>query len=100
MDNPAMRCCTLSPLLIRSYRVARFRRACERAALRLEGGDFFSATMRIILRRYHGVSVGPYSYGECMRPGAFPGGVTVGRYVSIANGVRVYLRNHPYERLS
>ena len=69
-------------------------------ALRFEGGDAFSGTMREILRHYHGVEVGAYSYGECMNPGAFPAGVVVGRYVSVAADVRIFLRNHPFERLS
>ena len=41
-----------------------------------------------------------YSYGPCLTPGVFPPGVTVGRYVSIAHGVRVLLRNHPLDRVS
>lgn len=66
----------------------------------LEGGQFYSATMRDILARYHGVVVGAYSYGECMNPGEFPPGVTIGRYVSVARDVRVFRRNHPYDRAS
>lgn len=95
-----LRECLLSGLLLRAYRTPKLGRHCVSLALRMEGGSFFSATLRRILRVYHGVQVGAYSYGECMIPGVFPGGVTVGRYVSVANGVRVLLRNHPYERLS
>jgi acetyltransferase-like isoleucine patch superfamily enzyme len=68
--------------------------------MRLEGGEFYSATLRRILQDYHGVRVGAYSYGECMIPSAFPAGVTIGRYVSIASGVRILLRNHPLNWLS
>lgn len=89
-----------SRLLKRAYRVRPLRRLCVAAALRLEGGPFYSATLREILSAYHGVQVGAYSYGECLLPGVFPRGVRVGRYVSIAPGVRVFLRNHPTERLS
>src|SRR5205823_3495234 len=39
-------------------------------------------------------------YGECLVPGAWPAGVTVGRYVSVAPRVRIFLRNHPLDRLS
>jgi acetyltransferase-like isoleucine patch superfamily enzyme len=67
---------------------------------RLEGGEFYSATLRDILEKYHGVRVGAYSYGDCLVPGAFPAGVTVGRYVSVAENVKIFLRNHPLERLS
>jgi acetyltransferase-like isoleucine patch superfamily enzyme len=54
----------------------------------------------MILKKYHGIQVGAYSYGECLNPGSFPNGVTVGRYVSIGGGVRIFLRNHPMDRLS
>lgn len=73
---------------------------CTRVAQRLEGGPFFSGTTRIILERYYGVTVGAYSYGPCLHPGAFPSGVTVGRYVSMATGVLYAQRNHPPDRLS
>jgi virginiamycin A acetyltransferase len=65
-----------------------------------EGGLMFSATARQILERHHKVTIGAYSYGECFVPGAFPAGVVIGRYVSIAPGVRAFLRNHPLDRLS
>ncbi len=78
----------------------RMARICLQYALRLEGGGFYSATGREILRTYYDVRVGAYSYGECMRPGAWPAGTTVGRYVSVAKDVRVFRRNHPIERLS
>lgn len=71
-----------------------------RLGLRCEGGAFYSATAREVLRDHFNVRVGAYSYGECMQPGAWPGGVVVGRYVSVAKGVRVFLRNHPLDRLS
>lgn len=75
-------------------------RYAVRIAQHLEGGPFYSETARRILADRRGVIVGAYSYGPCLRPAAFPPGVTVGRFVSIASGVQVFLRNHPYERLS
>lgn len=71
-----------------------------RLALRLEGGEFRSASARELMRRLHGVDVGAYAYGECFVPGAFPPGTVVGRYASIAEGVRALGRNHPMGRLS
>lgn len=65
-----------------------------------EGGDFYSSTLREFLRESHGVDVGAYSYGACLAPGVFPSSVSVGRYVSVASGVQVLLRNHPLDRLS
>lgn len=89
-------------LLLKAYRVKSkaVRRACVVTALRLEGGAFHSSTVRQILARYHGVHVGAYSYGSCIQPGSFPHGVTVGRYVSTAIGVRILRRNHPLDHLS
>lgn len=87
-------------LLFAFYRIRRMRGFCMPAVLCLEGGVFYSKTARRILETYHGVKVGAYSYGDCMIPGAFPAGVTVGRYVSIAGGIRVFLRNHPVSNLS
>ncbi len=87
-------------MLVRSYRVRRLRGLILRLALRLEGGQFYSATLRRILARHHGVLAGAYSYGSGLVPGVCPPGVTIGRYVSFAAGVRVFTRNHPLERLS
>jgi acetyltransferase-like isoleucine patch superfamily enzyme len=71
-----------------------------RAALRLEGGMYYSATARDIVRECDGVTIGAYSYGGCWVPGALPPGTTVGRYVSVADDVRALGRNHPMDRLS
>jgi acetyltransferase-like isoleucine patch superfamily enzyme len=78
----------------------RAERALLRAILRLEGGPFRSATARDVLRERHGIEIGAYSYGACFRPGALPAGVTIGRYVSMAEQVGVFRRNHPSDRLS
>jgi virginiamycin A acetyltransferase len=95
-----LRRCRWSKLLVRAYGWNHCRRICVSLARRLEGGDFYSGTLRDILERYHEVRVGAYSYGRALDPGAFPAGVTVGRYVSIAGNVKVFSRNHPLERLS
>src|SRR3982751_1864754 len=76
------------------------RKLCFSLAWRLEGGAFYSRSIRELLRIHHGVEVGAYSYGECIILGSFPSGVRVGRYVSVAHGTRIFLRNHPLERLS
>jgi len=69
-------------------------------ALRLEEGAFYSFTARWILEDRYGVKIGPYSYGQCFVPDAFPPGVIVGNYVSIASGVKIFRRNHPLDWLS
>src|ERR1700686_2557574 len=88
------------PVIFAAYRWPRLQRVCVKVVLRLEGGVYYSATLRRILEEYHGVRAGAYSYGEGLNPGSFPPGVTIGRYVSIARGVLVFLRDHPMDRLS
>jgi acetyltransferase-like isoleucine patch superfamily enzyme len=67
---------------------------------RLEGGPMLSATSRELMAKYHDVETGAYSYGDCFDPAAIPHGTSIGRYVSIAKGVRFFLQNHPVDRLS
>src|SRR5687767_6570682 len=90
----------LGPLIQWAYTIRRLRRFCLALLLRLEGGEFYSGTLRLILKRSHGVQVGAFSYGTCTIPGAFPEGVVVGRYVSVGPNVRVFLRNHPLDTFS
>lgn len=87
-------------ILLPLYRFRLLRRICLRLIISLEGGRFFSASLRTIIRRYHGVSVGRYSYGSCLVPGALPPGTVVGNYCSFAVGLKVLRRNHPLNCLS
>lgn len=87
-------------LMLRLAQHPKFRRRMARLAMTLEGGAYTSWTARQILARHCGVQIGAYSYGPCMLPHYFPPGVRIGRWVSIASGVRVMLRNHPYQWLS
>lgn len=100
VDSPELRRNPCAPFITRLARIGRLRVRCVKWACRLEGGQLYSQTARRILFDHHGVDVGAYSYGECLTPGAFPAGVSVGRYVSTATGVRIFLRNHPMDRLS
>jgi acetyltransferase-like isoleucine patch superfamily enzyme len=52
------------------------------------------------LAKHYEVYIGAYSYGGCFRPGAFPPRSYVGRYSSLAAGIRSIERNHPYDRPS
>lgn len=71
-----------------------------RLVRRLEGGDFYSVTMRMIFRRHHAVDIGMYSHGGCFVPGMIDRETTIGRYCSVASGVRTMNRNHPLEQKS
>lgn len=59
-----------------------------------------SATSRELMSEYHEVEIGAYSYGDCFDPATIPRGTFIGRYVSIARGVRMFMQNHPIDRLS
>jgi virginiamycin A acetyltransferase len=78
----------------------RLRRRSLNHSLQSEGGHFFSLTARRIMLERYGVSIGDYSHGSCFNPGAFGQDTVIGRYVSIAQGVRAYLANHPMDRIS
>ncbi len=88
----------LGPLLCYLYRFAHLRRLCRKLCLRLEGGWIHSRTLRRILRQFHHVEIGRYSYGDILRPGVLPKGSCVGAYCSVGTGLIVRRRNHPTER--
>ena len=90
----------VSEFFVRAYRTKFLRRASLKLVTDIEGGRFYSRTLRAILHRYYGVKVGDYSYGPCLIPGEWPRGISVGRYTSIADGVKVFRRNHPAERVA
>ncbi|MEM9059694.1 MAG: CatB-related O-acetyltransferase [Pseudomonadota bacterium] len=92
--------CRVAALLRAGYRIARLRGLITRLCLRFEGGGLFSRTLRDLLRHYHGVDVGRYSYGDVLRPGVLPPGTTVGNYCSVGTSLIVRRRDHPIDRLS
>jgi acetyltransferase-like isoleucine patch superfamily enzyme len=108
MEENGLKSSFLSPLLIKAYRYRAMRKLPIRKLYEVilsftEGGCYHSATLREILKRYNNVEIGCYSYGtvvDLMDSFVFPPGVTIGRYVSLAPGVRIFLNNHPLERLS
>jgi len=99
-EMPELRESRLAGLLRRAGKVSRLRRNALKLALLAEGGDFYSATGRELMRRYYGVEIGAYSYGGCFVPETFLPPVKIGRYVSIGRDVLVYRREHPTDRLS
>lgn len=89
----------LGPTLVALSRLPKVRRVCLKLALKLEGGQFYSLNARRIMKARYGIEIGAYSYG-CFTPGAFPPHVTIGRYVSLADGISIHVRNHPLDRIS
>jgi len=84
-------------LLVRLYGVKspRLRRLVLRTARYLEGGEIRSTTLREIFAKYMGVKVGLYTNGGCFEPWTIDPKTKIGRYSSIASGVRIVNHNHP-----
>lgn len=60
-----------------------------------------STVIRQYVKLRRGVDVGMYSYGGCFEPEFCLGGsVTVGRYSSLASGIRYFGANHPISAAS
>ena len=64
----------LSNLIQAAYKYRRLQPLCLRLCLNLEQGPFYSSTLREILNKYHGVTIGQYSYGAILSPGVLPQG--------------------------
>ncbi|EAR59932.1 CatB-related O-acetyltransferase [Neptuniibacter caesariensis] len=58
-----------------------------------------SEIVRQLLMRFHAVEVGMHSYGF-LRKDALPRGTIIGRYTSIAEGLKIFRRNHPLDTFS
>jgi virginiamycin A acetyltransferase len=67
----------------------------RRIVMRLEGGGYFSVTIRRIFSSYHGVEIGLYTRGPCMSVKSFLPGTRIGRYCSIFPTVHAFSGNHP-----
>ena len=89
----------ISNLLYRLYAVRnRFiRRAILEIIEKLEGGEFYSTTLRKIFRKYCGIEIGMYTHGGCFVPGHVAQRTTIGRYCSIGRNVIVLNRDHPMD---
>lgn len=96
----------LAPLVTRFYQIFGGAKRRSIAALsfkllfRLEGGPYRSGTVRNLLSRDYQVHAALHSYGEFTVPGAFAPSVVIGRYTSVAKGVRVFTQNHPVQALT
>ncbi|OGS04641.1 MAG: hypothetical protein A3G41_07135 [Elusimicrobia bacterium RIFCSPLOWO2_12_FULL_59_9] len=61
----------------------------------LEGGEYYSLTLREIMLQYHGVEIGLYTKGSPFVPWHFRPGMKIGRFCSIYRTVRAFNMNHP-----
>jgi acetyltransferase-like isoleucine patch superfamily enzyme len=66
--------------------------------LRRKGAEFYSAALRKIYSKYHGVEIGLYSYGAFHQ--ILPSGTVIGRYSSIPRDLLVIMGSHPINHRS
>lgn len=85
----------IQQLLVRLYANRRLRPGVLWVLRRIEGDAYKSRTLREIFRKYWGVEIGMYSVGACFQPWVVDPLTKIGRYCSIADGVRIINGNHP-----
>lgn len=90
----------IARFLSRFYSVFPLKSLLLKLCSRLEGGHLRSMTLRRLLRQYHGVEVGMYTYGSLLEPGRADPYTQIGRYVSIGPDVRRLGAAHPMHELS
>ena len=78
----------------------RIRGFISHIVLKLEGGQFYSLTIRRIFARYHNIEIGLYSYGGCFDLTNINPNTKIGRYCSFSIGVCILNANHPLTRTS
>ena len=65
---------------------------------RMEGGEYYSLTIRRLFSLYYNRQVGIYTAGAALVPGAFqagPPGLSIGRYCSLSYSMRAFNADHP-----
>ena len=77
------------------WNVSPLRKIIRWVVFRRRHAQFYSKTLRSLFEKYHGVSVGLYSYGV-FGPN-IPPGTRIGRYTSVAKGLTVINGSHPVD---
>lgn len=75
------------------------RKNLRRIIAMCDGGYAFSTILRQVMFKYHGIEIGLGTYGPCFdleQTWTGFGNLKVGKFTSIARGVCMYTRNHPY----
>lgn len=66
---------------------------------KIDGGEFWSNTLREIFLKYHNIEIGIGSYG-CFNLNRIPNGTRIGNYCSIGKNVFIMSGNHPMHFIS
>lgn len=90
-----MQSAAASRLILRSYGSLPRKASLRNLMTRLEGGQFYSQSLRECLKKNHAIDVGDYSYGSLLDPDSCDRFTTIGRYVSIGPSVRRIGAAHP-----
>lgn len=91
----------LNSIFIHAYKLRPFRPTLRKFILKIEGGMFFTRTLRDIFEKYHNIKIGMYTYGGAFNPTIFyPAKVVIGNYCTIGSIMSVHRRNHPIQRVS
>lgn len=90
---------TFKNLLLKCYAINNYRlkKLIFEFALKIDSGEQQSRLIREIFRKYHLVDIGMYSYGGCFNVHNVEKYVTIGRYCSFAQNIRIMTRNHPVQ---
>lgn len=86
-------------LLFKLYRInnRKIKGLIIKIIYKIEGGEFYSKTLRKIFKEYWGVDIGMYTHGGCFNIWQFDRKTTIGKYCSIARTAYGINRNHPME---
>lgn len=95
MGTQSMQASRFGKLIERAYPRLPFRARLLRWAVKIEGGEMYSLTLREILNKHHDVRVGKYSYGSLLTIGHADRYTEIGNYVSIGPNVRRFGAAHP-----
>ncbi|WP_284438687.1 CatB-related O-acetyltransferase [Herbiconiux aconitum] len=94
---PSMRQSAIGRFVVKFYRRLPARHRLLAIAVKAEGGQTTSISLRAVLRQHYGVSAGPHSYGSLLTPGFADRGTTIGPYASIGPNVRRIGAAHPMQ---
>ncbi len=83
--------------IFKSVKKVKLRRFILNRIKSVEGGEYYSPTLRKIFLEYYGVEIGIHTHGGCFVPGNYDHHTKIGRYCSIAMTSRAMNRNHPME---
>ncbi|WP_419741920.1 CatB-related O-acetyltransferase [Paraclostridium dentum] len=89
-------------ILIKLYKIKnrKIKKLIIKCILKLEGGYFWSSSVRKLYSEYHGIDIGIGTYGGCFDIDKIPGGTSFGKYCSIAPTIYVFNANHPKDFVS